>query len=74
MTAQETVNKIYNLIAEGHTVYITNYLRSHKLNQATVDKFSAIGRPVLKAAGNSIFISSGKKYVCVDWCQITYTK
>ena len=71
MTAQEKITKILQQLKDGKILYFSTSLRVIKVKQKDVDKFEAIGRALFKASNNSMFISSGKKYVCIDYCQIT---
>ena len=57
-------------IKNGKTVYISNYTHCWKITQKTVDRFLAVGRDILKQNGKSLYMSSGRGYVCVDGCSI----
>lgn len=36
----------------------------------TAERFAAMGRPVVKVIRDSIYVSSGKKYLCHDYSAI----
>lgn len=70
MNAKEKVEKLLDLIERGATVIFSTYTRGYKIDKKTVSRFSAAGIPVLKATEKSIFMASGKKYLCMDFCAI----
>lgn len=65
------LDKINQAISQGKKVYFTTYLKCIVVDAKTVAKFKKIGKPALKMVGNSLYIASGSKYVCVDYCNIT---
>jgi hypothetical protein len=71
MTATEKMQKLLEGLAAGKTVYIANTLRTIKVTQRDVAKFAAINRPLFKADARSLYISTGKRYDCIDYCQVT---
>ena len=71
MTANDKMAKILEVLAAGRVVYISTALRSIKVTNKSVKDFEAINRPLFKVSGESLFISSGKRYDCIDFCRIT---
>ena len=71
MTAQEKINKIIETIESGKTVYITSMTRSTKITKATLKRWEKNGHTLLKSSGNSMYVASGSKFVCIDYCKIT---
>ena len=71
MTAQEKLSKLLSVLADGKTVYISTALRCTKVTEKDVAKFEEIGRPLFKVSGNSLFMSFGKRYDCIDYCKVT---
>jgi len=74
MTVAKKIEKIVELIEAGSTVTFSTYLRSYPINLKTLNKFRKAGYDLFKADGKSLMMLSGKKYLCVDGCKITYTK
>ena len=70
----DQLKKMIAAINAGFTLYITNYLHSWKINKKTMDKFSSVGRDVLIVKNNELYMSSGKKYVCITGCNLTALK
>lgn len=73
MTPAEKVERLFTLLKEGKTLYISTTLRATRVTQKHVDKWEAAGRPLFKADGKSMYMASGKKYVCIDYCKF-YTQ
>lgn len=72
MNHHENVNKLIELIENGYTVQFTNYLHSWAINIKTLNKFRKAGYELLKAKDDGIYMLSGKHYVCMNGCKITY--
>jgi len=70
MNATEKLSKMLNVIDNGMTLYITNYLHCWKINKKTVANFSKKGYDVLKVKNDEIYMLSGKNYVCITGCLI----
>lgn len=68
----EVFAEIMGLIEKGHTVQFTNYLHSFAISKKTVNSFRKSGYEVLKAKDDGIYMMSGKNYVCMNGCKITY--
>lgn len=71
MNAQEKLSKLLSVLSSGKTVYISTYLRCTKITAKHIAKFEEIGRPLFKVSGNSLFMSVGKRYDCIDYCKVT---
>lgn len=69
--ATERLAKILEVLAAGRTVYIRTALKAIKVTGKNVKQFDAAGRPLFKTDGKSLYISAGKRYDCIDYCQIT---
>ena len=61
---------INNAISSGRTVYVCTMTRSTKVRAKDVAKFDAIGRPLFKISGESLYMSFGKRYDCIDGCKL----
>ena len=72
MTANEKIAKIVETIESGYTVSFTTRLRSYPVNLRTLDKFRKAGYELFKARGNSIYMLNGKRYICMDGCNVTF--
>ena len=71
MTAQDKINKMIEVIEAGRTVYVTTCTRSTKITKATLARWTKNGHTLLKASGDSMYMASGSKFVCIDYCKIT---
>ena len=71
MTAQEKLSAITESLANGGTVYVSNHLRHWEITPKAAAKWEAIGRPLFKVVANSLYMGSGKRYVCISYCAIT---
>ena len=71
MTASDKLARLLDVIQSGKTVYISTALRSTKVTAKDVAKFDRIGRPLFKADSKSLYMSVGKRYDCIDYCQFT---
>jgi len=71
MNAQEKVDKIIETLREGKTIYISTALRSYKITKKTLASWDKAGLQLFKAEGNSMYMASGKKFLCIDYCQFT---
>lgn len=71
MTAIEKLAMIESALAQGRTVYLSTATRATKLTAKVAAKWTAIGRPVVKVKGTSLYLANGKSYVCADYCAIS---
>jgi hypothetical protein len=71
MTPDKKVEKLIEVLNAGKTVYIQSCTRITKIALKDLRKFDAIGRPLFKTDGKSLFMSVGKRYDCIDYCKIT---
>jgi hypothetical protein len=74
MTGHEKLAKINTLLAEGRTITISTRLRGWSVTQRDVERFSKIGRALLKATDKSLYLSVGKRYDCIDGCRFTVSE
>lgn len=70
-TAQQKLDKINEALAEGATIYFSTMTRHYKITQKTVARFAKAGMPLLKVSGDSLYMASGRSYLCMDYCGIT---
>lgn len=61
---------IERAISEGRTVYLCTYTNATKITPKTYRRFQEAGHPVVKVSGSSLFLASGRRYVCADYCAI----
>lgn len=73
MTPQAKIAKIIETIESGKTVYISTALRVTPVTSKTLAKFRAAGYELFNADSKSTYMLSGKKYVCIDYCRITFS-
>jgi hypothetical protein len=69
--AAETLAWITDALASGQTVYVSTASRHTKITPKTAAQFAAAGRPLFKASDASLYMSVGRRYDCIDYCQIT---
>lgn len=70
MTAPERLQSWLDAIANGSTLYVATYTKCWKIDSKVVAKFAKAGSPILKAKGDSLYMASGKSYVCIDYCGV----
>lgn len=74
ITPAEKLALIDSALDAGRTVYLCTYTRATKITPKTRAKFQAAGHPVLKVShdphGSSLWLASGRSYVCADYCAI----
>ena len=73
MKTEQKIHKILEIINSGHIVYFTTSLKSYAVNKKTLDKFSDLGYDLFKAQGNHIMMRSGKHWISMIGCKITYS-
>ena len=71
MTAQEKADRLYAVLAAGKTVDIATQTRTTRVTQKHVRSWAQSGRPLFKADSKSLYMACGKRYDCIDYCQIT---
>ena len=67
----EILSWITDALASGKTIYVATALRVTKVTPKTAAQFAAAGRPIFKASEKSLYMSVGRRYDCIDYCQIT---
>ena len=72
MTATEKLDLITSALDLGKTVYLTTYTRATKITPKNAMRWNAAGRPIVKVSrdGSSLWLASGRSYVCADLCGI----
>lgn len=69
-TPQQRVDRMYEVLNEGHTLLIGSYLRTWKATPATLKRFNKMDRPLFKASDTSVYMSQGNNYVCITYCNV----
>lgn len=67
----ETLAWIQDALASGKTIYVRTALRATKITPKTAAQFDAAGRQIFRASDKSLYMSVGRRYDCIDYCQIT---
>ena len=70
MTPQQRHDKINELVNSGCTVMICTHLKAVQVDREAVRRFDEAGMPLFKVANGSLYMASGKKYVCIDYTTI----
>lgn len=71
MSAAVKLASIEAALRAGRTVYLQTSARTVKIALKHWLQWEAAGRPLLKVVGTSLYLASGKRYVCADYCAIT---
>ena len=69
--AAETLAWITDALASGKTIYVSTALRHTKITPKTAAQFAAANHPLFKASATSLYMAVGRRYDCIDYCQIT---
>jgi len=72
MTPAERIKKIIGLVESGKTLYFSTPYRSIIVTPATLRRYKASGRTLFKSDKASSYIASGRSFLCIDGCKITY--
>lgn len=67
----ETLAWITDALAAGKTVRIATAMRVTNVTPKTAQQFEKAGRPIFRASKKSLYMSVGRRYDCIDYCQIT---
>ena len=70
-TPAETLAWIQDALASGKTIYVRTALRATKITPKTAAQFESAGRPFFRASTKSLYMSVGRRYDCIDYCNIT---
>lgn len=70
MNAAEKLTLIEGALAKGQTVFLCTMTQAIKLTARNAAKFAAAGMPIVKVSGNSLYVASGRRYNCADYCGI----
>ena len=70
-TAADKLAWINTALEAGLTVYFRTYTRATRIDRKTVERFEKAGVKLLKVSGGSLWMASGRSYVCADLCGIS---
>lgn len=68
--AQAKLDAINGALAEGRTVYVRSALKAWKVTPKTAERWKKAGNQMFKVSGESLYMASGSKWVCIDYCQL----
>ena len=68
------LEKIISAIKNGYTITVSNNMHAWAIDLKVWLKFESLDRPVLIERNGELYMSSGKKYVCIIGCRIVGTK
>lgn len=71
MNASQKIEKILETIRSGKTVYVRTTMHNIRLDRRALNRFEKGGHTLLKAIDDSMYMASGSKFVCIDYCQFT---
>jgi hypothetical protein len=69
--AQKRLNAINESLDLGRTVLVRTATRTYKITPKTAAKWKAAGNLLFKVSGNSLYMASGSKFVCIDYTTLT---
>lgn len=70
-SAQEKIESLLEHIKNGKTVVISTHTKATQITPKTLAQWEKSGHTLLKAAGNNMYMASGKSFVCIDYCNIS---
>jgi len=71
MTPSEKLSGIMDALESGRTVFISTHTHTTKVNLKALNKWRKAGYELFKASSKSLYMASGRKFVCIDYCRIT---
>jgi flagellar biosynthesis/type III secretory pathway chaperone len=74
MTPQEKIDRILEAVESGKTVYISTATKNTKIDKKAIERFKKANAILFKADEKSMYMASGKKFVCIDYCRFTYSE
>lgn len=75
-TAADKLSGITAALASGATVYVATMTRTTEVTAKFAAKWAKDlpARPLFKVSGTSLYMSSGRKYLCIDYCAIVISE
>ena len=70
-TAEKAILWIAARIAEGMTVYLTQYASQIEITPARWARFVKAGKPMFRAGESGLYIARGKSWDYVGWHKVT---
>jgi hypothetical protein len=67
----ELLTWIADALASGKTIYVATATRITKITPKVAQQFDAANRPIFRASDKSLYMSVGRRYDCIDYCNIT---
>jgi len=65
------IDSMLAAIESGSVVYISTHTRSTRIDKAALNRWTKAGLELLKSSGGSMYMATGRKFVCIDYCKIT---
>jgi len=72
-SAGPVFDAIHAKLGEGCTVLVATAARTTKVTPATAKRWERAGNQLFKATGSSLYMASGRSFVCIDGCAIIAT-
>lgn len=76
LSAADKLSGITTALASGATVYVATMTRTTEVTAKFAAKWAndLPARPLFKVSGTSLYMSSGRKYLCIDYCAIVISE
>lgn len=71
MNAIQKLVQITRELTNGNAIYVTTMTRSMVVTPKQFFRCKAKGVDVFKVKGASLYLMTGKRYDCIDFCRIT---
>jgi len=70
-TPAELLAWITDALNSGKSVSVSTAFRTTRITPKTAQQFANAGRPIFRASEKSLYMAVGRRYDCIDYCQIT---
>lgn len=69
--AENKLMAIGGTLLSGRTVIVSTHTHATQITPATAKRWADNGHALFRIRGESLYMASGKRWVCVDWCRFT---
>ncbi len=73
VTPKQRVEKYYELLKQGKTLYFTNTLQSVQVSPKTLRRFQKANAKLFDYNDKNTWIARGKNWDCADGYRVTFT-
>ena len=72
-SAAAVFDAIHERLDSGCTILVATAMRTTKITPTTAARWDRNGDQLFKASGASLYMTSGRSFVCIDGCAIIAT-